>query len=217
MWLCIKRAHFPMTTYLILGMTYAFAAAVQPGPFLTYLISQTLTNGWFRTVPGAFAPLLSDIPIIVLVLLVLCRMPAWLVQLLQLAGGVFLLYLAFGAYKTWRTFNTEKLVENNTIRQTVLKAALVNLLNPAPYIGWSLVMGPLLLKGWREAPANGIALLAGFYSILILVTLGIMLIFSVARKTGPRINRSLVGLSAIALSIFGLYEIWFGIRSLFIS
>ena len=78
-------------------------------------------------------------------------------------------------------------------------------------------MGPLLLKGWREAPANGIALLAGFYSIQILVTLVIMLLFSVARKTGPRINRSLVGLSAIALSIFGLYEIWLGIRSIFIS
>lgn len=206
-----------MIPFLILGMTYAFAAGVQPGPFLTYLISQTLTNGWPRTVPGAFAPLLSDIPIIALVLLILSRMPAWLVQLLQLAGGVFLLYLAFGAYKTWRTFNTEKPVGNNTIHQTVLKAALVNLLNPAPYIGWSLVMGPLLLKGWREAPANGIALLAGFYSILILVTLVIMLLFSVARKTGPRINRSLVGLSAIALSIFGLYEIWLRIRSIFIS
>ena len=74
-----------MTTYLILGMTYAFAAAVQPGPFLTFLISQTLTTGWPRTFPGAFAPLLSDIPIIALVLLVLSRMPAWLVQLLQLA------------------------------------------------------------------------------------------------------------------------------------
>jgi threonine/homoserine/homoserine lactone efflux protein len=206
-----------MIPFLILGMTYAFAAAVQPGPFLTYLISQTLTNGWPRTVPGTFAPLLSDIPIIALVLLVLSRMPAWLVQALQLAGGGFLLYLAFGAYKTWRTFNMEKPIGNKTISQTVLKAALVNLLNPAPYIGWSLVMGPLLLKGWREAPENGIALLGGFYSTLILVTLGIMLLFSVARRTGPRINRSLVGLSAIALTIFGLYEMWLGIRSIFPS
>jgi threonine/homoserine/homoserine lactone efflux protein len=141
-------------------------------------------------------------------------MPSWLVQVLQLGGGVFLLYLALGAYRTWRTFNSVKPVVNNTIRETVLKAAVVMLLNPGPYIGWSLVMGPLLLKGWREAPANGIALLAGFYSILILVTLGIMLLFSVARKAGPRISRSLVGLSALALTIFGLYEISQGIRSL---
>jgi threonine/homoserine/homoserine lactone efflux protein len=198
-------------------MTYAFAAAVQPGPFLTYLISQTLTNGWIRTVPGAFAPLLSDIPIIALILFLLSRMPNWLVEVLQLAGGCFLLYLASGAFRNWRNFYMEKPVQSNTIRQTVLKAAMVNLLNPSPYIGWSLVMGPLLLNGWREAPTNGIALLAGFYSILILVTLGIMLVFSVARKAGLRINRSLVGLSAIALTIFGLYEIWLGIKTLFFT
>ena len=202
-----------MTGYLILGMTYAFAAAVQPGPFLTYLVSQTPTNGWRRTVPAAFAPLLSDIPIIALVLLVLSQMPVWLVQVLQFAGGIFLLYLAVGAYKTWRNYEKQKPIGNKTVQQTVLKAALVNLLNPAPYIGWSLVMGPLLVKGWRQAPVNGIALLLGFYSILILVTLGIMLIFSGARKTGARISRILVGLSALALTLFGLYEIWLGIRA----
>jgi len=199
-----------MTGYLILGITYAFAAAVQPGPFQTYLISQTLTNGWRRTVPAAFAPLLSDGPIIALVLLVLSRMPAWLVQVLQCAGGGFILYLAFGAFKTWRDFDVTKAVEVQSNRQTVLKAITVNLLNPAPYIGWSLVMGPLLLKGWRESPANGIALLIGFYTTLILVTLGIMLLFSAARNLGPRVSRALVGVSAIALTCFGLYELWLG-------
>jgi threonine/homoserine/homoserine lactone efflux protein len=199
-----------MPGYLILGMTYAFAAAVQPGPFQTYLISQTLTNGWRRTIPAAFAPLLSDGPIIALVLLVLSRMPGWLVQVLQCAGGVFLLYLAIGAYKTWRDFDVEKTNKVQSSRQTVLKAAMVNLLNPSPYIGWSLVMGPLLLKGWREAPANGIALLIGFYTTMILVTLGIMLLFSGARNLGPRVSRALVGFSAIALACFGLYELWLG-------
>lgn len=199
-----------MPGYLILGITYAFAAAVQPGPLQTYLISQTLTNGWRRTLPAAFAPLISDGPIIALVLFILSRMPAWLVQVLQCAGGAFLLYLAFGAYITWRDFEFKKTIQFQSSRQTVLKAAMVNLLNPAPYIGWSLVMGPLLLKGWRESPANGIALLAGFYTTMILVTLGIMLLFAAARNLGPRIIRALIGVSAIALTCFGLYEIWLG-------
>ena len=197
-------------SYLFLGMTYAFAAAVQPGPLQTYIISQTLTHGWRRTVPAAFAPLLSDGPIIVLVLLVLSRMPGWLVQVLQLAGGVFLLYLAFSAYRSWRSFDARKMLESQPPQQTLLKATLVNLLNPAPYLSWSLVMGPLLLKGWREAPVNGIALLAGFYVTMILVTIGIMLLFSAARSLGPRVNRALLGLSAIALTGFGLYELWLG-------
>ena len=200
-----------MLSYLILGMTYAFAAAVQPGPLQTYLISQTLANGWHRTIPAAFAPILSDGPIIVLVLFVLSRMPAWLSPMLQSAGGIFLLYLAFCAFKTWREFDLKKEAPEGSSRRTILKAAMVNLLNPNPYLGWSLVMGPLLLKGWRETPANGIALLAGFYITLVTVTLGIMSLFAGARSLGPRVSRSLVGISSIALAVFGLFELWQGL------
>jgi len=200
-----------MSGYLLLGLTYAFAAAVQPGPFQTYLISQTISNGWRRTAPAAFAPLLSDGPIIALVLLVLSRLPTWLTQVLQCAGGLFLLFLAASAFKTWRNFDLNKAIQNQSSRQTVLKAALVNLLNPSPYLAWSLVMGPLLLKGWRESPANGIALLIGFYTTMVVVTLGIMLLFATARNLGPRVSRALVGISSIALACFGIYELWLGI------
>jgi threonine/homoserine/homoserine lactone efflux protein len=34
-----------MLTYLIIGMTYAFASAVQPGPLQAYIISQTISHG----------------------------------------------------------------------------------------------------------------------------------------------------------------------------
>jgi threonine/homoserine/homoserine lactone efflux protein len=200
-----------MTGYLILGMTYALASAVQPGPLLTYLISQTLTIGWRRALPAAFAPLLSDGPIILLVLIVLSQLSTWLVRVLQFSGGAFLLVLAFGALKTWRNYNAAIAPNVLSSKQTLFKAATVNLLNPAPYLGWSLVMGPLLLRGWRDTPMNGIALLLGFYVTLILVTLGIMLIFAAAQPLGPRVNRALIGISAIALTLFGLYEIYQGI------
>jgi len=120
-----------MLGYLVLGAVYAFAAAAQPGPFQAYLISQTLTNGWRRTVPAAFAPLISDGPIIVLVLLVLSRMPDWLIPVLQCAGGVLLLCLAIGAFKSWRDYAAAKAVSVQPSQQTVFRAALVNLLNPA--------------------------------------------------------------------------------------
>ncbi len=199
-----------MLGYLILGMTYAFGAAVQPGPLQTFLILQTLTNGWRRSIPAAFAPLISDGPIIALVIFVLIHIPAWLIQILQFSGGLFLLYLAYGAYRTWRNFAVQNAAQIHSSHQTLLKAATVNLLNPAPYIGWSLIMGPLLLKAWRETPSHGIALLVGFYATMILVTLGIMLLFSLARNLGPRIIRTLVGISAIALTCFGLYELLLG-------
>jgi threonine/homoserine/homoserine lactone efflux protein len=96
----------------------------------------------------------------------------------------------------------------------VLKAATVNLLNPGPYLGWSLVMGPLLLRGWRETPAHGIALLAGFYGVMVLSLMGVIILFATARRLGPQVNRLLVGLSALALAAFGGYQLWAGLAVL---
>jgi threonine/homoserine/homoserine lactone efflux protein len=88
---------------------------------------------------------------------------------------------------------------------SLLRAALVNVLNPNPYISWSLVLGPLLLKGWREAPSHGVALLAGFYGVMVLSLAGTIALFAAARNLGPRVNRVLIGLSSLALACFGCY------------
>ncbi len=204
-----------MLRYLVLGTTFAFAAAVQPGPFQAFLLSQALTRGWRRTLPAAFAPLLSDGPIILLVLLVLTHIPAWLVTALQGLGGIFLLYLAIGAWKTWRNYAAVSFAPTGGSAQTVWKAALVNLLNPNPYLGWSLVMGPLLLKGWAETPAHGAALLLGFYCTLIVCTMGIILLFAGAGSLGPKVGRALVGVSVLALAGFGIYELSQAVRVFF--
>ena len=203
-----------MLPYLILGSTYAFAAAVQPGPYQTYLISQALSDGWRRTLPAALAPLLSDVPIVVLVVLVLSRLPFALEQALRCAGGAFLLYLAWRAFRTWRAYRLAAEDGAATVRRSLLSAALVNLLNPNPYLGWSLVMGPLLLKGWREAPVNGIALLVAFYGTMVVGSVGIIVLFAGARSLGPRVARGLVGVSSAALACFGCWQIWSGARGL---
>jgi threonine/homoserine/homoserine lactone efflux protein len=202
-----------MMVYLMLGITYGFAAAVQPGPLTTYLISQTLSSGWRRTMPAILAPLISDGPIAILMLLLLSRVPTGMVHWLRLLGGLFLFYLAWGAWKTWWQFDEKVATFPRSSRQSMLNAALVNLLNPNPYLGWSLVLGPLLLKGWRETPANGVSVVAGFYSAMIASLAIIILIFHAARNLGPRVNRALVGVSAVALACFGLYQLWLGVMA----
>jgi threonine/homoserine/homoserine lactone efflux protein len=196
-----------------MGCVYAFAAAVQPGPLQAYLISQSLTNGWRRTIFASFAPLISDGPIIILVLFILSHFSGGFIQVLQSLGGVFLLYLAYGAFKTWKNYDPNKEVEFQSAQQTIFKATLVNLLNPNPYLGWSLVMGPLLLKSWREAPVNGIVLLISFYFTMIFFTACIVMLFSAAKKLGQKVSKILTGISVIALACFGLYQLWQGILS----
>ncbi|MFA7227852.1 MAG: LysE family transporter [Melioribacteraceae bacterium] len=198
-----------MTTYIIFGATFAFAAAVQPGPLLTYLISQTLSKGWRNTLPAVFAPIISDGPIIVVVLLLLNQIPDWLVKFLHFGGAVFLFYLAFGSFKSWKNFNSEIPAENKS-GQTLMKATLVNLLNPAPYLGLSLVMGPLFLSGYKETPMNGISLIISFYATMIFCLTGIIFLFAYTKKMGPNVNRITLGLSVIALICFGIYQMWMG-------
>lgn len=200
-----------MLHYLLIGFTFAFAAAIQPGPLQAYLISQTLSHGWRRTWPAAFAPLLSDAPIAIIALSTLHLAAAWLLSVLQCAGGLFLLYLAALAFKAWRTYDPRQRTES---RGSLFKAAIVNVLNPNPYLGWSLVMGPLCLRAWQEAPRNAAALLLGFYATMIATTIGIILLFGAAAGLGPKVNRILVGISGLALVLFAFYELWSGTRSL---
>ncbi|HEY5729725.1 MAG TPA: LysE family transporter [Anaerolineales bacterium] len=200
-----------MWAYIVLGIGYGFAAAAQPGPFQTYLISQSLARGWKRTLIAALAPLVSDGPIIALCLFVLSQIPIWFQRFLYIAGGLFVLYLAFGAYKSWRSFDSNIPSIESEARQSVLKAAAMNMLSPGPYIFWSLVTGPILLKGWRETPMNGIGLLLGFYTTITLGLSAIIVVFGVARQLGPGFNRILLGVSAIALFCFGLYQLGLGI------
>ena len=82
------------------------------------------SSGWRRTLPIACAPLISDGPIILLVLLILSTVPPWLLLALQCAGGVFLLYLAYGAHRTWRTYATRREPATEGGQRSVLKAAL---------------------------------------------------------------------------------------------
>lgn len=195
-----------MWIYLLQGVGFGLAAASQPGPFQTYLISQSLTNGWRRTLPAALAPLISDGPIIAVCLLVLSQVPAGMEKVLYAFSGMFILYLAFGSYKSWKRYNSTVKTEN-TNKQSIWKAALMNSLSPGPYMFWTLVTGPILVAGWRESSAYGLGFLGGFYASIVTVLAGIILIFGLASKLGPRVNHWMLGISTIALLLFGIFQI----------
>ncbi|MCA9873963.1 MAG: LysE family transporter [Anaerolineales bacterium] len=201
-----------MLIYLSQGLVLGFSAAAQPGPFQAYLLSQTIRNGWRRTLSAAFAPLISDGPIILLVLLILTRTPDWFLDLMRLLGGLFLLYLAWGAYQTFRKAEGLAVGEETAVSQNILKAALMNALSPNPYIFWGTIGGPILIAAWRHSPAWGVSYLAGFYGTLIGGFIAFIALFAVAKSLDPRLSRVLSGVSALALLLFGLYQLWSGVH-----
>lgn len=200
-----------MWLYLLQGIGFGLAAASQPGPLQTYLITQSLTRGWRRALPTALAPLVSDAPIILLSVLVLSQVPEWLQKILYIIGGVFVLYLSYGAFNAWREFHEFQSQSEIPDHQNILKAAMTNALSPGAYIFWTLVTGPILVRGWRETPVNGIGFLMGFYISMIASLAAIIIVFGSAGKLGNKFNRVLLGISAIALFCFGLYQLWLGL------
>ena len=194
-----------MLTYLLQGISLGLSAAASPGPFQAFLIGRTLKNGWRSTLPAAFAPLISDGPIILLMTLLLTRLPAFALRTIQIVGGAYVLYLAWRSLLTWKNFTPAGAPSETG--QTLWQAVVANLLSPGPYIFWSLLAGPVLVNGWRESPSNGISFLLGFYGTMICSLLLLVILFSAARKLGGRINRALIGISSLALLGFGLYQI----------
>lgn len=200
-----------MFFYFLQGAALALPATIMPGPFQAYLLSQALKNGWKRTLPAALAPLVTDGPIIALVLLVLTQMPQYFLDIIRIVGGLFILYLARGLFLELRHAAPIASPSDNAARQSFINAAVMNVLNPNPYIFWGVVSGPILLSGWREAPGLGISFLLGFYGTMVCGLAVLIMAFSTAGSMNPKINRLLSLVAGSGLFAFGAYQIVTGL------
>lgn len=194
-----------MLTLFLQGLTLGLSAAALPGPFQAFLLSEALKHGWRRTLPLALSPLLSDGPIIILISFVLTQLPPIFLQVLKLGGGLFILYLAYGAAVSFLNFTARP--QEDAAYAGLFKGAVLNFLNPNPWLFWSLVGAPILVEAWRQSETLGLWFLLSFYGVFILALAGLIILFALAGALGPKVSRTLVGVSALALASFGLYQI----------
>ncbi len=199
-------------SYLLQGAALGLSASATPGPLQAFLISRAVQHGWRRTLPATLAPVLSDGPIVALVLLVLTQLTPELIRFLRVAGGLYVLFLAWRTWLAFRHNRADQPAEPATDR-TLLQAMGINLLNPNPYIFWSLAAGPIVLQGWAISPVLALGFVAGFYGIFLLGSVLLVLLFSSARALGPRVVRGMLALASMALLAFGLYQVAAGIAA----
>jgi threonine/homoserine/homoserine lactone efflux protein len=169
--------------------------------------------GWRQTLPAALAPLLSDGPIILLVLFLLTQTPAQLLQILQICGGIFLIFLAIASLRSLRQVTTVDTSEPRVLSSGLLKAVLTNLLNPNPYIFWGTVAGPILLEAMEQSIIDGIGFLVGFYMLLVGGFLAFISLFASGRRLAPQHIPKFLIFAAIALGAFGVFQLYAGITA----
>lgn len=197
------------------GMTLGWTAGLSPGPLQTYIIQTSLLLGWRRSLIIALSPLITDLPIILLITLVLSQFPPVFVQIIRVVGGVFLLYLAWNMWQDIQRGVKIGEVETDappvSQRHLLLRAVQMNYLSPGPYIFWGTINGPLLIQGLQQSALHGIGFLLGFYGVFLGLLCGLVLLTDRLRNLSDRANRLiLIGLTLV-LAVFGLSLIVQGI------
>jgi len=183
-----------------------------PGALQAYLVNQAATKSWRRAAVLSFAPLVSDIPIVLLTALVLSFVPEWVLSIVQIIGGAFILYLA---YRSLSGFLKSRNMPDNPAPASFGSAVVINLLNPNVYIYWGTISGPLFIQGWREFPPTGVLFLVFFYGTMIVMTNILILAVNRLSTLGNRIQRILQCLSVVFMAVMGVVQLSAGITRLF--
>jgi threonine/homoserine/homoserine lactone efflux protein len=216
-----------LPAWLLHGAALGFGAAASPGPFQAFLLARGARDGPWRALPLALAPLASDGPVVALVLLVLSQAPPFLLRGLGVAGGAFLLWIAWGTVRALAAPPAPGPVRPGGAGTSsgagsppapaeghagaFARAALVNALGPGPWIFWSAVGGPTLLEAWRAGAGQALAFLGGFYALLVGGNGALVLLAGWAGSTGPRAARALGWGSAAVMAVLGALQLWRGL------
>ena len=187
-----------MISALVTGFIFGLSSGLAPGPLLVLLITQTLRHNTREGIKVAAAPLITDLPIVLLSLFVLIQLEHFnrALALISMAGGLYVLYLSYGCFRM-KPFT---LGEMKTDPRSLKKGVLVNFLNPNPYLFWLTFGGPFILK-LREA--GRLAPFAFFFSFYLSLIGSTVFLALIAGKSRTLLNSRayLFVMRALALSL----------------
>jgi threonine/homoserine/homoserine lactone efflux protein len=154
-----------MMRFLAIGATLGLSAGLAPGPLLTLVISETLQHGVKSGVKVALAPVVTDLPIILLTVFTLAELSNFheVLGVLSLVGGLFLMFMGCDTMHPKR-------VELNPLAtkpRSLAKGILANALNPHPYLFWICVGAPTMAEALTMNRMAPLAFICGFYTLLV--------------------------------------------------
>ncbi len=195
---------------------FGLAAGTSIGPLHTLLMNVTLAYGWRSGLLIALSPLATDIPIIGLMLLLISQLPPAFGPILSIlgAGAVF-----FIAYRAWRELGHNAGADDAPVippppRVVLVRGMTMNFLNPAPYIFWGTITGPLLRQAMQASVLDAALFLLAFYVPFIGLMVGFTLLFERVRRLNRAVLRGLSVFSVVLMAILGLSLLWSGLQGL---
>ena len=163
-----------MIHFLVMGSLLGFSAGIAPGPLLALVVSETLAHDVKSGIRVALAPLISDLPIVILTLFILSKLSEFHFVLggISLVGGGVIFYMGV---KGIRTSGGVLDMEDQAPR-SLAKGVLVNFLSPHPYLFWISVGAPAMTRAVDVNTGAAICFVASFYLLLVGSKVGLALI-----------------------------------------
>ena len=154
-----------MISALAAGFIFGLSSGLAPGPLLTLVVTQTLKHGVTEGIKVASAPLITDLPIILVSFILLTQVADFRAALgiVSLVGGGYVLYLAYECFKTKPVSLGGPQEQPKSIR----KGTLINFLNPHPYLFWVTVGTPYILRLKQASLLAPLLFIVSFYGLLV--------------------------------------------------
>jgi len=133
--------------FIISGIVFGLGGGLTPGPLMTLVITETLKHGTKEGLKVAMAPLITDLPVVIVSILLLSKISEidLVIGLISLIGAVFLVYLGYESF-TYKGVE----IDNQFFKpQSLKKGIIANIFNPAPILFWISVGAPMVLKGYE--------------------------------------------------------------------
>jgi threonine/homoserine/homoserine lactone efflux protein len=152
-------------SFLITGIVFGLSAGISPGPLLMLIISETLKYNKREGIKVAIVPLITDLPIILITLLILSRVSNFniILGIISVSGAMFIGYLAYE-----NLFAKEIGINIHSLKpHSIKKGSIANLLSPHPYIFWLTIGSPTVLKAYEINLISVLFFIFGFYLSLV--------------------------------------------------
>jgi threonine/homoserine/homoserine lactone efflux protein len=193
-----------MITFLATGAILGLSAGIAPGPLLALVISETVRHDKRAGMKVALAPIITDLPIIILTLYFLSKLSGFhaVLGIISILGGCFILSLGL---QNMRTKGMNLRLEDEK-EKSLQKGIIVNALSPHPYLFWISVGGPLTVKAAENNFFSAVTFITSFY--VLLVGSKIVLALAVGRSKslltgkGYITTMRILGLALIILAFF---------------
>jgi len=152
-------------SYFLMGIMFGLGAGLTPGPLMTLVFTETLKHGTKEGLKISMAPLITDLPIILLSILLLSRISGFdrLIGIISLIGAGYIIFLGFQSI----TFSGITMDQDMPAPQSIRKGILANIFNPNPYIFWVSVGAPIVIKALDASILAAFAFLFAMYFCLV--------------------------------------------------